>query len=85
MTAQRLTDEQLLWYDHLAGGKCGPDGPSFTNVVRTRRVHDCEMDLEFHAIPAGSRAVVTRWSAGGKWMRAYVCADCIEKWNRGEL
>ena len=74
-----LTDEQLLWHDPFEGDKSGPDGPSFSRVVRTRRKHRCNEDLDRHVIPIGSRAVVyTGRLSRTEWFRFYACADCIE-------
>jgi hypothetical protein len=81
-----LTDQQYLdALDSLFGG---PDETAVecrtTKIVVTAKEHACQCpdsNHNQHSIPAGSRAVLDRAIADGKWSSCYVCLPCLKSWH----
>ena len=51
-------------------------------VVVTRKAHKCLFNLKPHDIESGTRCVVHRALIDDRWKSFYLCASCIEAWER---
>ena len=78
------SDSQLLDIDLFAGDRDDGDARmQKESMVLTRKVHTC-LFSEPHEIPVRTQARVSEAIIDNKWVRFYVCCQCLESWLEEE-